>query len=151
MNRHFARILALQTLYEWDFRKKSTPQAILERNIKNLGAKVESTQFIQEITEGILKYIKEIDKKIAQAAPEWPLEQIALIDKNILRIALYELLFRDDIPPKVAINEAIELGKSFGGENSSKFINGVLGTIYRQKTPSQKETKDEKQTESRSL
>lgn len=151
MNRHFARVLALQTLYEWDFRKKSTPETILERNIKNLGAKTESTQFIQETIQGILKYLKEIDQKIAGAAPEWPLEQIALIDKNILRIALYELIYRDDIPPKVAINEAIELGKAFGGENSSKFINGVLGTVYRQIPQSQKEKEDEKQTKSPSV
>lgn len=139
MNRHFARIITLQTLYEWDFRKKETPQIILERNIKNLGEKIESTQFLEELIEGIKKHLEEIDKKIVEAAPEWPLEQIALIDKNILRIALYELLFRNDIPPKVAINEAIELGKAFGGENSSKFINGVLGTVYRQTPLFQKE------------
>lgn len=142
MNRHFARILALQTLYEWDFRKKGSPQEILRRNLENLSDATESNGFVEELLKGTLKHITTIDKEIVAAAPEWPIEQISPIDRNVLRIALYELFYKDDIPPKVAINEAIELGKAFGGENSSKFVNGVLGTIFRKTERFQKESSE---------
>ncbi len=141
MNRHFARALAMQTLYEWDFRgKKKDPQEILNYNLQNIDAKVEE-EFVRSLIAGVMKHQEEINKKIEEAAPEWPLEQIATVDRNILRIAIYELLYCPDIPPKVAINEAIELGKTYGGINSSKFINGVLGTIYRH-SPRYKENED---------
>ncbi|OGD57313.1 transcription antitermination factor NusB [Candidatus Berkelbacteria bacterium RBG_13_40_8] len=130
MNRHLSRVIIMQTLYEWDFRPKSDIGSIKQRNIDNYQEDAD-TEFIDTTIEGVRNNIKEIDALIAEAAPEWPLEQISAIDKTILRIAIFEILHSDDVPPKVAINEAVELGKTFGGENSSKFINGVLGTVYR--------------------
>ncbi len=135
-SRHLSRSIAMQSLYEWDFGGKdlSKLQGVVERNIKEFGPGIEDTTFIWEIINGVIKHLPQIDKIIAKGAPEWPIDQIAIIDRNILRIGIYELLFgdRDKVPPKVAINEAIELAKSFGGESSGKFVNGVLGTIYRE-------------------
>ncbi|MCL5407591.1 MAG: transcription antitermination factor NusB [Patescibacteria group bacterium] len=144
MNRHLSRVIIMQTLYEWDFRPKTDIAEIRERNIENYNEDVDN-DYINQMIENVIGKIKEIDEQITKAAPEWPLEQIAGIDKTILRIAICEILYRDDIPPKVAINEAVELGKTFGGENSSKFINGVLGTVYRQSARYNKEedTKEE--------
>ena len=120
----------MQTLYEWDFRPGTDIKSIKDRNIANYEEDADDG-FIDQTIEGIIKNIKNIDSEIIKAAPEWPIEQIASIDKTILRISIYEILESDDVPPKVAINEAVELGKTFGGQNSSKFINGVLGTVYR--------------------
>lgn len=131
MNRHLSRIITMQSLYEWDFRHKDNPVDITKRNIKHSGDSADQ-EFILDIVQGVVKDIAEIDGLIVKAAPEWPLEQISVVDKTILRLAIYELLYCDEVPPKVAINEAVELGKTFGGENSSKFINGVLGTLFRQ-------------------
>lgn len=128
----------MQTLYEWDFRPQTNIAEIKERNIENYNEDVDN-EYINQMIENVIGKIKEIDEQIIKDAPEWPLEQIAGIDKTILRIAICEILYRDDIPPKVAINEAVELGKTFGGENSSKFINGVLGTVYRQSARYNKE------------
>lgn len=130
-NRHFSRIQAIQALYEWDFRKNENCKEILKRNIRESEARNVDLEFVYKILEGVVKKNKEIDKAIKKSAPEWPLEQIAVIDKTILRMAIYELLYSDEVPPKVAIDEAVELAKSFGGDNSSKFINGVLGAVYR--------------------
>lgn len=130
-NRHFSRIQAVQALYEWDFRKNEKPTEILERNIKESEAKDVDDEFVQKILDGVTSKIDQIDKMIEKSAPEWPLEQIATIDKTILRLAIYELSFSDEVPPKVAIDEAVELAKTFGGDNSSKFINGVLGAVFR--------------------
>lgn len=138
-NRHLCRIIALQSLYEYDFRTsldmpelKTDMTEILDRNIAVYSEILEETDFITDLVEGTQKNVEKIDGLIAPAAPEWPIDQIAKVDKSILRLAVYELMFKHDVPPKVAINEAVELAKSFGGDNSSKFINGVLGTIYRQ-------------------
>lgn len=135
-SRHLARSIVMQSLYEWDFRKRNQNELkkIIERNIKALAPDAEDVDFIYSLTEGILKFQPKIDKIIEKAAPEWPIEQITIVDRNVLRIGLYELLFGDrkEVPPKVAINEAIELAKTYGGESSGKFINGVLGTIYRE-------------------
>ncbi len=137
-SRHLARSIVVQSLYEWDFldRKSKNLEKIVERNIGQFGPGLEDKKFILELVEGIVKKLSKIDKIIKQAAPQWPLKQIAVIDRNILRIGLYELLFGEGkgVPPKVAIDEAIELAKMFGGENSGKFVNGVLGTIYREIT-----------------
>ncbi len=135
-NRHLGRIVALQTLYEEDFRKEvGDPsvdlQEILERNIGRYDETIEDKIFIEELVQGIKKRQNELDDTIRPVAPEWPIEQIARMDRVILRIGVYELLFEKGVPPKVAINEAVELAKAFGGDNSSKFINGVLGTILR--------------------
>ena len=126
----------MQSLYEWDFRgrKEEMLSEIVERNIAEFAAGMEDTTFIRDLVNGVIEHINELDKIIEKAAPQWPLEQIAIVDRNVLRLGLYELLFgkRDEVPPKVAINEAIELAKSFGGESSGKFVNGVLGTVYRE-------------------
>ena len=131
MNRHFARIVAMQSLYEWDFRGDEEPLIILRRNCDTLDDEVDY-DFAAHLVKLVVEHQKEIDKLIGEAAPEWPFEQISLVDRNILRIAVAELIYDRDIPPKVAINEAIEMAKSYGGETSSKFVNGVIGTIYRQ-------------------
>ena len=126
----------MQSLYEWDFygRKEGDLALILERNIKDFGPGLEDLEFVRGIAEGILKHLKDIDNIIEKAAPEWPISQIPIIDRNVLRIGLYELLYanKEEVPPKVAINESIELAKTFSGKISGKFINGVLGTVYKQ-------------------
>jgi len=125
----------MQSLYEWDFfEKKPNLEKIVEKNIKEFGPGLEDEGFIWQLIAGIVENLKEIDQIIEKAAPQWPLEQISIVDRNILRLGIYELLFGDKaaVPPKVAINESIELAKSFGGENSGKFINGVLGTVYKE-------------------
>lgn len=135
-SRHLSRSVAMQSLYEWDFRgrKEEMLSEIVERDIKEFAAGMEDTAFIRDLVSGVIERIADLDKIIEKAAPQWPLEQIATVDRNVLRIGLYELLFgkREEVPPKVAINEAIELAKSFGGESSGKFVNGVLGTVYRE-------------------
>ncbi len=135
-SRHLSRSIALQSLYEWDFRGRDATlvQDILDRNITEFGSGLEETQFIRDLVNGVLAHLDKLDPIIEKAAPQWPIGQVAIVDRNILRLGLYELLFgnRDEVPPKVAINEAIELAKSFGGESSGKFVNGVLGTVYRE-------------------
>lgn len=125
----------MQTLYEYDFRQTSDNpidrNEVLDRNLGEFSDAIDDKQFVHDLVDGVQKNQKKIDGIIGPAAPEWPVEQIAKIDKIILRIGVYELLIKKEVPPKVAINEAVELAKAFGGENSSKFINGVLGTIYR--------------------
>jgi len=140
-NRHLGRIVALQTLYEEDFRKEVEDPGlnldeILERNIGRYDETIEDKDFIGELVRGVRSRQNELDDIIRPVAPEWPIDQIARMDRVILRIGVYELLFEEGVPPKVVINEAVELAKAFGGENSSKFINGVLGTILRNKEES---------------
>lgn len=130
MNRHYARVIALQILYECDFRKAESFEEILKRHISNLGLGSEESVFIEELVENTFTNTKEIDRSIESVAPDWPIDQVAIIDRNILRMSICELE-KLDTPPKVTINEAIELAKTFGGETSSKFVNGVLGTVYR--------------------
>ena len=135
-SRHLSRSIAMQSLYEWDFwgRDDSKLKQIVANDVKEFGPGLEDTSFIWEIIKGVLKHLDKINEIIEKSAPEWPLEQITIVDRNVLRVGIFELLWgkRDEVPPKVAINEAIELAKNFGGENSGKFINGVLGTIYRE-------------------
>src|SRR4030043_239641 len=142
-SRHLSRSIAMQSLYEWDFsgKKKENLEKIVEKNIKEFGPGLENKDFIWELIKGVISRISDIDKIIEKAAPEWPLDQVTIIDRNVLRIGLYELLYgnKEDVPPKVAINEAIELAKTFGGESSGKFINGVLGTVYKNLAPEAKE------------
>jgi len=133
-SRHLQRSIALQSLYEWDFYdKKKNLEEIVERNIKEFGFDLEDSSFVWELVVGVVKNLKEIDNLISKTAPHWPLNQMPIVDRNVLRIGVYELVFGDKkaVPPKVAINEAIELAKGFSGESSGKFVNGVLGTIYR--------------------
>jgi len=133
-SRHLSRSIVMQSLYEWDFagKKEEGLDKIVQKNIDEFGPGLEDKDFIWELIRGVVKKIKNIDKIITKAAPEWPIEQITIVDRNVLRIGLYELLYgnKEDVPPKVAINEAIELAKTFGGESSGKFINGVLGTVF---------------------
>lgn len=134
-SRHLSRSIVLQSLYEWDFyNKKHILKDIVERNIKDFGPGLEELDFIWQLIEGVEKHMPEIDKIIEKAAPEWPINQISMIDRNVLRIGLLELLYsnKEEVPPKVAINEAIELAKTFSGQTSGKFVNGVLGTVYKQ-------------------
>ncbi len=137
-SRHLSRSIAMQTLYEWDFHGKNPDflEKIAEKNIKEYGPGLENPDFVWQLVKGVQERLPQLDKIISQAAPEWPISQITVVDRNVLRIGLFELLYSDkkEVPPKVAINEAIELAKSFGGESSGKFINGVLGTVYKQIT-----------------
>lgn len=136
-NRHLGRIVALQTLYEFEFRTECGDSTVdvaevLGRNLARYETAIDDTDFVDALVRGVLKEQLSIDEKIQPIAPDWPIEQIARIDRNILRIGVYELLNESKIvPPKVAINEAVELAKAFGSDNSSKFVNGVLGTAYR--------------------
>ena len=134
-SRHLSRSIAMQSLYEWDFSgKKLDLQKVTERNIGEFGPGLEDKSFVWQLVTGVVQSIDPIDKIIITAAPEWPIEQISVVDRNVLRLGLYELIYGDKeaVPPKVAINEAIELAKSFGGESSGKFINGVLGTVFKE-------------------
>jgi N utilization substance protein B len=136
-NRHLGRIVALQTLYEFEFRTQSDDATvdvdeILTRNLDRYEAAIEDKEFVSSLVKGVLSVQSDIDGKIQPIAPDWPIDQIARIDRNILRIGIYELLHQaDTVPPKVVINEAVELAKAFGSDNSSKFVNGVLGTAFR--------------------
>ena len=134
-SRHLSRSIVMQSLYEWDFyAQKKDLKKIVERNIEEFGPGLEETDFIWKLIEGVISYLSQLNKIIEKAAPEWPIEKITIVDRNVLRIGLFELLYgsKEEVPPKVAINEAIELAKGFGGESSGKFINGVLGTVYKE-------------------
>lgn len=135
-SRHLSRSIAMQSLYEWDFygKKPEDLTGIVEKNIKEFGPGLENQSFVWQLIKGVIESLPQIDKVIEKAAPEWPVDQITIVDRNVLRLGLYELLYanKEEVPPKVAINEAIELAKNFGGESSGKFINGVLGTVYRE-------------------
>lgn len=136
-NRHLGRIVALQTLYEQNYRVECSDKSfdlkeVLERNIARYSETIEDKDFISNLVNGVANNVDKLDSVLQPLAPDWPIAQIARIDRIILRIGLFELLEHKDVPPKVVINEAVELAKAFGGDNSSKFINGVLGSAYRQ-------------------
>jgi N utilization substance protein B len=147
-SRHLSRSIVLQTLYEWDFweGKNKNLEEIFQRNLKLLGEGLVDKQYPEKLLKGVLEYWDELNKLIISGAPEWPLTQINIIDRNILRIGIFELLFSDfkEVPPKVAINEAVELAKTFGGDSSHRFVNGVLGTIFRsmEEVSSKKQNKE---------
>ena len=136
-NRHLGRIVALQTIYEYEFRTQVGDQTvraeeILTRNLGKYKSSVEDTDFVRALVDGVIAKMTELDDTLRPLAPEWPIEQIARSDRTVLRLGLYELLHsKDSVPPKVAINEAVELAKAFGSDNSGKFVNGVLGTAFR--------------------
>jgi N utilization substance protein B len=145
-NRHLGRIVALQTLYEQDFRREVADPGfsldkVLVRNIARYEETIEDKEFIAKLVNGVTEKQQELDDTIRPVAPEWPIEQIARMDRIVLRIGVYELMFDSSVPPKVVINEAVELAKAFGGDNSSKFINGVLGTVLRNIESNQKPAK----------
>lgn len=135
-NRHLSRSIVLQSLFEWDFtgHDASRVEEVLGRNIKEFAPGLNDSTFMAELLNNVLTKQTELDLIIEKAAPAWPIDRISVVDRNVLRIGLFELLFGDraQVPPKVAINEAIELAKTFGGENSGKFVNGVLGAVYKE-------------------
>ena len=135
-NRHLSRSIVLQSLFEWDFTSCDLAQTeeVLLRNVEEFAPGLNDMTFMSELLKNILAKKTELDLIIEKAAPAWPIDRISVVDRNVLRIGLYELLFgdRSEVPPKVAINEAIELAKTFGGENSGKFVNGVLGAVYKE-------------------
>lgn len=131
-NRHLARTLAMQTLFLWDFNgKKDKDLSMVAKEVfLNFAPNFDDHGFVSSLIKGVINNLEEIDKYIIKHATEWPLNQITVVDRNILRIGVYELIFNDTIPARVAINEAIEIAKTFGGASSGKFVNGVLGAIY---------------------
>ncbi len=135
-NRHLSRAVVLQSLFEWDFShlNDNAIYEIIRRNGKEFAPGVSDNEFMDGLARGVLAKRDDLDLIIVKAAPDWPISKISIIDRNILRIGLFELLFsnRGEVPAKVAINEAIELAKSYGGENSGKFVNGVLGAVYKE-------------------
>ncbi len=154
-NRHLGRIIALQTLYEQDFRRDCDDKSfklatVLARNIHRYNKMVDDPEFVKQLVAGVDAKHVELDELLQPIAPDWPMAQIARMDRMVLHMGAYELLYGQDVPPKVVINEAVELAKAFGGDNSSKFINGVLGTLLRQieaksnKTSIQKDDPHEK-------
>lgn len=150
-NRHLGRIVALQTLYEQDFRRDVGDESlvldeVLERNITRYKETIDDQDFIEKLVHGVNEHHDALDDVIRPVAPEWPIEQIARMDRVVLHIGVYELLYDASVPPKVVINEAVELAKAFGGDNSSKFINGVLGAILRDKEEKEHPAKAEKTT-----
>ena len=147
-NRHLLRSIAMQSLYEWDFRGKDEEKVdgIIQHNIKEFGPGTDDEVFVFSLVQGVLKNRGKIDQLIEKCAPEWPLEQVTVTDRNVLRLGIFELVFGnyEEVPPKVAINEAIELAKTYGGDSSGRFVNGVLGTIYREMGEPMKEDKSDK-------
>lgn len=132
-NRHLARSIAMQVLYQWDFKGHPTAAipAIIEQQIAEFGAGLdENVAFVRETVDGVIEHKEEIDKKIAVYAPKWPIEQMTIVDRNVLRIGVFEMYWSKTVPAKVAINEAIEIAKTYGGSASGKFVNGVLGAMY---------------------
>ena len=135
-NRHLSRSIVLQSLFEWDLNalEKKSVHEVLERNVSEFAPNKSDLPFMEKLLDGVMAKQPELDLVIEKAAPEWPIDRISPVDRNILRLGLYELLFSDrkEVPAKVAINEAIELAKQFGGDNSSRFVNGVLGAVYKE-------------------
>ena len=148
-NRHLLRSIAMQSLYEWDFRGKDEKkiEEIIRHNVKEFGPGVEDEAFVFYLAQGVLKNREKIDQLIEKCAPEWPLEQVTVTDRNVLRLGIFELVFGnyEEVPPKVAINESIELAKTYGGDSSGRFVNGVLGTIYREMGEPMKNDEKEKE------
>jgi transcription antitermination protein NusB len=138
-NRHLARSIVMQVLYQWDFRGKPTAglPAIVEEQLAEFGVGLDKDkQYVIDTVNAVVDHTEEIDKLITDHATNWQFEQIAIVDRNVLRIGLYEMKFNDAVPEKVAINEAIEIAKTYGGPASGKFVNGILGAIYKETSKS---------------
>ncbi len=150
-NRHLQRSVAMQALFEWDFQgcKDENIEEIIAHNVAEFAPGMEQCEFTQALISGTLENKDGIDMLIEKCAPEWPLDQVTIIDRNILRLGIFELMYGNygEVPPKVAINEAIELAKAFGGDSSARFVNGVLGTIYREMGEPMKDDKSKKDKE----
>ena len=132
-NRHLSRTIAMQTMYLWDFNtlKDSDLDEAINTTLKEFAPGFEDEDFARKTVHGVIDNLEKIDSYITKYAPDWPIEQITIVDRNILRLGIYEMMFNKDIPERVAINEAIEIAKAYGGESSGKFVNGVLGAIYK--------------------
>jgi N utilization substance protein B len=132
-NRHLARTIAMQTLYMWDFngQQEKDLTTLVKKNLREFAPGFDDENFSENTVRGVIKNLGTIDQYIAKYAPDWPLDQITAVDRNVLRLGIYEMLFNKEIPERVAINEAIEIAKAYGGESSGKFVNGVLGAIYK--------------------
>ncbi|PIZ58381.1 transcription antitermination factor NusB [bacterium (Candidatus Torokbacteria) CG_4_10_14_0_2_um_filter_35_8] len=145
-NRHLARTVALQSLYEWDFKgqkkDKKSIKEIIDHNITNFAFDLEDPSFIKKLVNGAIEHLEDIDVLIEKTAPSYPISEVMVVDRNILRLGIFELKYPSDVPPKVAINESIELAKTFSGKSSSKFVNGVLGAIYNEIKKSDSKEKD---------
>jgi N utilization substance protein B len=132
-NRHLSRTIALQSLFEWDFNgQKDALEPIVKEHIKEFSGAEEESAFVFELVNGVAENLQKIDAIIVKHAPEWPMDQIPPVDRNVLRLGVFELMLLKQVPPKVAINEAVELAKTFGGESSGKFVNGVLGALFKE-------------------
>ena len=152
-NRHLGRIISLQSLYEYEFRLKAGDatadvDTIVAKNIEPYSKALGDTEFVYNLTKGVVEHTKKLDEELRRLAPEWPIDTIAAVDRNVLRIGLFELESRD-VPPKVAINEAVELAKAFGSDNSSKFVNGVLGTAFKELGLGETEEKKDEKSDSK--
>ncbi len=148
-NRHLSRTIALQTIFTWDFngQKKEKLEEIIADNFANFAPRFDDHGFVKGLVDGVASKVKEIDKHIVKYATEWPLDQITTVDRNVLRLGIYELLYTE-VPPRVVINESIEIAKSFGGDSSGKFVNGVLGALYAEEESIQKrDNKEEEKSE----
>ncbi|MBU4360564.1 transcription antitermination factor NusB [Candidatus Parcubacteria bacterium] len=129
-NRHLSRTIAMQTLYEWDFNHRSQKlKELIEKNTQENMVGDDRDEFVEILVRGVTKNLDKIDEKIQKYAPEWPIDKITIVDRNVLRLGLYEMLYQKEVPEKVIINEAIEMAKAFGGSSSGKFVNGVLGAV----------------------
>ncbi len=151
-NRHLSRTIAMQTLFAWDFneRQNSDISEIIQQNFEQFAPNFDDHGFVEGLVKGVIKHLEEINAYIVKYATEWPLDQITIVDRNVLRLGIYELVFDPNIPAKVAINEAIEIAKAFGGDSSGKFVNGVLGAIMKEmpaKAVDKEGAKKEKETE----
>ncbi len=138
-NRHLSRTIAMQTLFAWDFneRHNSEIDEIIKQNFEQFAPNFDDHGFVEALVKGVIAHLEEINAYIVKYATEWPLDQITIVDRNVLRLGIYELVFDANIPAKVAINESIEIAKAFGGDSSGKFINGVLGAIMKEMPPKQ--------------
>jgi len=143
-NRHLSRTIAMQTLYLWDFNhlQEADLDTVVNKTLKEFAPGFDDDNFARALAHGVVKKLAAIDDYIKKYAPEWPLEQITFVDRNIMRLGIYEMLFTSDIPERVAINEAIEIAKAYGGESSGKFVNGVLGAIYKDINEKDRKDKD---------
>lgn len=144
-NRHLSRTIAMQTLFAWDFneRENSEIDEIIKQNFEQFAPNFDDHGFVEGLVKGVIDHLDEINTYIVKYATEWPLDQITIVDRNVLRLGIYELVFDPNIPAKVAINEAIEIAKAFGGDSSGKFINGVLGAIMKEMPPKQVDKENE--------
>lgn len=147
-NRHLGRIVVLQSLYEFELRQNLNDKTLdledlVKRNVEHYEDQIGDKEYVLNLAQNVAKQANQLDARIQPIAPEWPIKQISAIDRAILRMSVYELEnLGDEVPPKVVINEAVELAKSFGSDNSSKFVNGVLGTIYREMNPEESENNE---------